>query len=158
MPGDGLTPRQCVWLHQARHGYLTFTGRSMLPVVRPGDRIRVVPYNSSPKVGDLVVFHNGSGLILHRVVRVNEASRTLVTRGDRNLRDDRPIREEDVIGRFVALHEPGEGRCRPLPITQRTLDAWMRLLVRRGGRLVELSLRVIRFSNRGRRGHYRHDA
>jgi hypothetical protein len=141
---DELTPRQRAWLHQARFGYLRFTGRCMFPVIRPNDRIRIAPCIAPPAIGDLVVFHDGVRLILHRVVRVDAVSRSLVTRGDWRLADDRPIRHEDVIGRFAGLYDPNARTGRPLPLSRRIPDASVRLVVRRSQRLLEFSLRVAR--------------
>lgn len=45
-------------------------GRSMYPALRNGVRLEVQPVvYDELRIGDLVVYHNGSGMICHRLIR-----------------------------------------------------------------------------------------
>src|SRR5437870_4505628 len=59
-------------------------GRSMYPMLRNGVRLEVQPaaYDEL-RAGDLVVFHDGSGIICHRLIR--KADRLCFLKGDTNL-------------------------------------------------------------------------
>ena len=77
-------------------------GHSMLPLIRPGDVVRVEPANCESgrgtRVGDVVAVRAapGAGLLLHRVIR-RRAGRMLV-RGDNNFRADGEYDEGEIIG------------------------------------------------------------
>jgi signal peptidase I len=82
--------------------FFTYTGPSMNPTLKPGDRLRVVPYcGRKIRVGDVVVIHSPDREkhVVHRVVSVD--SQGIRTRGDNNSNiDPWPLRPEDIIGRI----------------------------------------------------------
>ena len=92
-------------LRQGHSARFRATGWSMHPAIRNGETITVEPLGESPpRVGDVLLYRQGSGAIAHRVVRV-EASAVrptqLVLRGDAADDCDAPIAIDLVLGRVV---------------------------------------------------------
>ena len=75
-------------------------GRSMYPMLRNGMRLEVQPtaYDEL-SIGDLVVYHDGSGIICHRLIR--KAGRLCFLKGDTNLFADPPVLWQQVLGRVT---------------------------------------------------------
>lgn len=75
-------------------------GRSMYPTLRHGMRIVVQPtaYDEL-RIGDLVVFFDGRGIVCHRLVR--KAQRLCFLKGDTNLWADPPVVWSQVLGRVT---------------------------------------------------------
>lgn len=92
----------------AAFGALTLrvTGSSMLPVVQPGDelRIRRCPLDHA-RVGDVVLFARGRTLFAHRVVR--RGTEMLVTRGDSLAADDAPVAAHEFLGKVEHVERRG---------------------------------------------------
>lgn len=80
-------------------------GGSMWPFVRAGDRVRIEP-GKPVRVGDLVAYQRGGGLVVHRVTRV-EAT-TIRTRGDAARVEEPPLPLSDVLG-VVTHHRLHDG-------------------------------------------------
>ncbi len=81
--------------------YFEFNGSSMLPTLKPGDKL-LVACVGVVCVGDVVVFQLHDKLyIAHRVVSVD--SRGIITRGD-NVRthDARILQPDEITGRVVS--------------------------------------------------------
>ncbi len=77
------------------------TGRSMYPTLRNGERVVVYPVAYDElAVGDLIVFHDGRGIICHRLIR--KANRLLYLKGDTNLWADPPVIWAQVLGRVTS--------------------------------------------------------
>ncbi len=78
----------------------------MNPTLRPGDRLRVLPYDEKRIcMGDVVVFQSPETkhVVVHRVVAVDPNG--VKTRGDNNAcTDPWLLRPEDIIGRIVSLN------------------------------------------------------
>lgn len=71
---------------------------SMAPVLSEGSLV-LLEDPANVACGDIVAFHDGSHLICHRVVSINEAG-MLITQGDANARADaKPVSLRDVVGR-----------------------------------------------------------
>lgn len=73
----------------------------MLPVIRDGEILHVEPVPPGKlRVGDIVLFTDGTQLKAHRIVR---RKRNLFrTRGDAGLEMDNAIRGQQIMGRIVA--------------------------------------------------------
>ena len=92
------------WHNSGQQHWLPILGGSMWPLLRDGDRVRVVHGDRRPVPGDIVVFRSEERLVAHRVLRclASPAGPTLLTQGD-NTRgpDDQPVNQEDVLGRVT---------------------------------------------------------
>ena len=87
---------------------LRVTGSSMLPTIPPGSRVlirRVVP--DEIQCGDIVLLRADTGLRLHRLVSVLNASSgaQLITRGDNDMEDDPPIGAAQLLGLFAGIEQ-----------------------------------------------------
>lgn len=92
------------------------TGWSMLPTVWPGDTLvveRVSP--DQVHVGDVVLVGREGRLCAHRVVSRAEGSGNphWITQGDAMLAPDRPVSENELLGRVAHLIRAG--KCIAVP-------------------------------------------
>jgi len=79
-------------------------GRSMYPALRNGERVLVSPIAYDELVvGDLIVFHDGQGLLCHRLIR--KANHRLTMKGDTNLWADPPVVWSQALGRVTSTVE-----------------------------------------------------
>ena len=104
------------------------TGSSMLPAVRPGDRLVVRRREfSEVQAGQIVLYSRDSALVAHRVVkRVGRPDGDqLVTRGDSLLQDDSPVQESEVLGVVVSIERGGGRQVRPELTMRRRAAAWV---------------------------------
>jgi len=77
-------------------------GRSMYPALRNGVRLEVQPVAYDElRVGDLVVYNDGCGIICHRLIR--KADRLCYLKGDTNLYMDPPVVWMQVLGRVSRI-------------------------------------------------------
>lgn len=77
---------------------------SMIPTIRPGDRLQIEPTNT-PQAGDIVVFRHDGLFVCHRIERVEPG--WLVVRGDATHGPPERIGVRDVIGRVTAIRRDG---------------------------------------------------
>jgi signal peptidase I len=87
----------------ASEKFMIYTGPSMNPTLKAGDRLSVISYNGRQiRRGDVVVFLSpeNSQQITHRVISVN--SQGIRTRGDNNIHiDSSVLKPKDILGRVV---------------------------------------------------------
>jgi signal peptidase I len=77
-------------------------GRSMLPLLRPGDVIHVEPMApAEARPGDILVMWRDGGLLTHRLVAVDDYG--WHTRGDNSLASDPPVGSSAIMGRVVGV-------------------------------------------------------
>jgi signal peptidase I len=87
-------------------------GRSMYPILRNGTRVEIQPVAYDElRIGDLVVFYDGRGIVCHRLIR--KANRLCYLKGDTNLWGDPPVIWSQVLGRVTRLID-GQFRIRAL--------------------------------------------
>jgi hypothetical protein len=96
-----------------RNGTVRVQGISMLPTLEPG-RILVVDFTPARlRMGDVLLFRQGGILVVHRFlghVTSRSAGPCLRTRGDGRPDLDPPLRDEDVLGRVIAVERGGRLR------------------------------------------------
>jgi len=76
------------------------TQESMLPTLRPGQRVRLEPFRKEEaRVGDIVAYRRGERLIIHRIVGIDnrQTGRSYLLKGDANFVCDAPVLEEEVL-------------------------------------------------------------
>jgi hypothetical protein len=77
-------------------------GRSMYPELRNGMRLEVQPVAYDElAIGDLVVYHDGRGIICHRLIA--KRFRLCYLKGDTNLWADPPVIWAQVLGRVTRV-------------------------------------------------------
>lgn len=105
------------WTRAGRTASITSSGTSMLPLIRPGDRL-VLDCRLAPLApGDVIAFRRSGHVVAHRLVRSLhlDGRRFFLTRGDNAAACDPPVPPEGVLGRVI-LVERGDARL--------SLDAW----------------------------------
>jgi signal peptidase I len=122
---------------------LPSVGTSMVPSIQPGDVLSIQLVDPKEvSLGDVVVYEREGVLIVHRVVGIFAAPSEpyLVTRGDRSLRDDAPIRTGELLGRVVSI----ERKNRRVNVYQFSNKAGQALcaVLRRSERATRLFLRA----------------
>jgi signal peptidase I len=101
-------------LSQGHTVELSAYGRSMIPFLRPGQKVQLAPVDISQVVrGDLVAFHKADYLVVHRVYAVLSANETiqLLTKGDSNLNPDAPVTSENYLAKVDGVHHLGAWRA-----------------------------------------------
>lgn len=76
----------------------TIQGNSMLPWIKDGDIIEIVPVATTIRYGDVVAFFNKthSRLVAHRVIGKKKSY--VITKGDNCFRADIPIKKNNLTG------------------------------------------------------------
>ena len=116
----------------ARDGFIEIvsSGTSMFPLIRSGNRCRFVPFDAGKvKIGDLLLFvTEEQQLVGHRLIRIRQRPEgtEYVCKGDANLKADKPVTAELVIGRMVHIQK-GD---RQLRTDSLILKTWGRIMVR----------------------------
>lgn len=75
---------------------------SMEPALSVDDLI-IAKESEDYKMGDMVIFQDGSTVVVHRVVELDETSGMMQTKGDANQVLDEPIGTDLVKGKVVAV-------------------------------------------------------
>lgn len=81
-------------------GYTAFevvTG-SMSSTIEIGDVV-IVKITDDVKENDIIVFEEDGSFITHRIIEID--GQTIITKGDANNSEDRPIQENQILGKVV---------------------------------------------------------
>lgn len=86
---------------------LPANGYSMYPTLKPGDKIivRSLSDNEELKSGNIVVYKDRGGLVMHRLIRTyvaDDARIFVVTRGDSRSKSDLPFPQKNILGVAVS--------------------------------------------------------
>jgi signal peptidase I len=82
---------------------------SMAPLIRPGDRLRLVPiHGNGPRRGDVVAYRRDTELIVHRVLAHD--ARGVLTKGDALPHRDPVTATDALVGRVVTVVTPSGRR------------------------------------------------
>lgn len=111
--GRTLKAVLAAWKQTGGQHLIPISGRSMLPLIRDGDRVLVRHGHTDVRRGDIVVFRQGDQLIAHRVLRICQGGAgrgtgrgtgpTFITKGDNVLHLDRPLSGSKILGRVLAV-------------------------------------------------------
>jgi signal peptidase I len=86
-------------------------GYSMYPAIKPGAIISIEPFSkgSEPHPGEIIAWKRESGLVVHRVVRVekNNKGKVFITRGDSCKSEDPPVDAGKVAGKVISFKLTG---------------------------------------------------
>ena len=88
-------------------------GRSMTPTIREDETITIDPVSaSSVRKGDIILYSNKTGVIAHRVVRIEKEDSSLqphsfILRGDASITYDKPVTPGQVLGKVVSVERGG---------------------------------------------------
>lgn len=87
------------------YGAAVILSGSMEPEYYVDDLIFIKETNDYIK-NDIVVFQDGSTVVVHRIIEINEDN--IITKGDANNTADDPIAEENILGEVI-FHIPRAG-------------------------------------------------
>ncbi len=81
-------------------------GTSMEPTIKSGNTITLIKSNHY-KINDIVLFNLNNYTFLHRIVCtfISGKKKFFITRGDANNIDDKPIMENQIIGKVVHIEK-----------------------------------------------------
>jgi hypothetical protein len=116
-PGPIVDAAPGLWARAGSAHWLTITGMSMAPFLRPGDEVLVQyvlpepaesgrlgpPLELPLRPGDIAVMRQPTALFVHRVLRASP----LITQGDNNASPDPGVPLEAVLGRVTAVRRAG---------------------------------------------------
>jgi hypothetical protein len=93
--------------HQA-DDWIVATGTSMLPTIRPGDRLLVSFRRPPERIGQVVVVERDSHRVAHRIVaiRPDDPAGGWIMKGDAESFADAPFHAGDVVGVVVGVARP----------------------------------------------------
>lgn len=100
-------------------------GRSMIPTIWPGSRVRIQACDpASIRAGDVLLARRGDTTCAHRVVR--RRGDQWICRGDFHDGEDSALRDEEILGRLISIHV-GPLRMVPPDPVRRAWDraAWL---------------------------------
>ncbi len=99
-----------LWQDAKQDVWVTLRGRSMMPGIRPGTRLRLRCDDQTPQVGEVIAFRRESHLVVHRLQSVDEQGQ-LICQGDANAFQDAPISRSVVLGVVVEAQPPSRWIC-----------------------------------------------
>lgn len=82
-------------------------GQSMIPFLKPGQKVKLTPIEISFIVkGDLVAFKKQDYLVIHRVHTVISTHGViqLITKGDSNLNPDEPVGKDNYLAKVSMIY------------------------------------------------------
>jgi signal peptidase I len=86
---------------------LSAFGHSMIPLLSPGQKVKLTPIDISLIVkGDLVAFQKHDYLVIHRVHDILQSNETLqlITKGDSNLNPDEPVGKDTYLAKVSMIY------------------------------------------------------
>lgn len=102
---------------------LKVTGTSMLPAVWPGDILTVRRKSAAEMLpGQIVLCYRNHGFVAHRLVA--KCGDGFVTRGDSLPYEDRPFRDDEVLGEVVSILREGRP-VDPSPAWWHSAGSWI---------------------------------
>lgn len=89
-------------------GLASVMSGSMSPTLNVGD-LAVIRRKDAYQPDDIVVYGSDGGLVIHRLIKIDEENGECVTQGDANNTPDAPIRRQQILGAMTAVL-PGMGK------------------------------------------------
>lgn len=102
LPATILKATLDIWQQTNRQNAVPIIGRSMLPLLRPGDYVLITHGWQGVKRGDIVLFHHQETLAVHRVIHIKPGP-IFITKGDNVTHDDPPLKASEILGRVVQI-------------------------------------------------------
>jgi hypothetical protein len=105
LPKPYLTTALDLLRESGQAQWLPVTGRSMMPLIWPGDEVLVTADWQPAARGDILTFVQDGQLNTHRLLRMTNVGGQMVytTKGDNLWQPDPPLAATAVIGRVIAV-------------------------------------------------------
>lgn len=99
------------WRRDGAEAWIEATGGSMLPLIRPGDRLLVGFGEQEARRGDVILFRLGGMIVAHRVVgsRRDDGERRLIAKGDNEPLATEDVAPSDLLGVVRAVDRGSRG-------------------------------------------------
>ena len=97
-------PKFLSWSLGTPYPMAAITSGSMWPVLKEGDLVFIQSVKKEEfALRDIIVYRNedNGGFTIHRIVKLG--ADTLITKGDANFTEDKPVKYEQVVGRTFQL-------------------------------------------------------
>jgi hypothetical protein len=78
---------------------------SMVPFLRQGDLVKVMPYTCC-QLGDIILWQRGESMVMHRVVC--KFSNRIMTKGDAVAHFDTPVPIQNILGKATSRERDGK--------------------------------------------------
>ena len=93
------------WAAAGETNNIPVTGHSMRPLLQDGDAVQIAHGVADIGRGDIIVFRQNGGLVVHRVVRIDDSvtPTVFVTKGDNVRHLDAPVSADNVLGRVLTV-------------------------------------------------------
>lgn len=104
--GPVLAAAFAAWAAAGRREVISVAGPSMKPFLNDGTRVLVQFGARNVGLGDVIVFHQGDTMTIHRIVRAMERNGDALyqTKGDGSFNlDPLPLKERDIVGKVVGI-------------------------------------------------------
>jgi signal peptidase I len=83
-----------------KYDYFIIEGNSMLPIIRPNQKVQVYK-TKKIKIGDIIVFNRAGKCTIHRFIK--NKNNKIITRGDNCEISDSPLISEEIIGKVIKI-------------------------------------------------------
>ena len=103
-PTPVLEAASAVWQAAGAQHWIAVEGRSMWPLLRPGDAVLVQHGGPAPRPGDVLVVRQANSLLVHRLLAVTTANGEpqYWTQGDAQPQPDAAHARGALVGRVTA--------------------------------------------------------
>ena len=105
LPAEVLAAALDKWGQAGEKHLIPIVGKSMRPLIQPGDQVLIKHGHINVRRGDVIVFLQEEKMVVHRLLRIcKDGSKTIfITKGDNTSYLDSPISAHQVIGRVLKI-------------------------------------------------------
>ena len=105
LPDEVLAAALDKWSQAGQQHLVPILGKSMKPLIQPGNQVLIKHGYTNAGRGDVIVFLQKEGLVAHRLLHIYKAgSKTMfITKGDNNSYFDPPLDAHQVVGRVLKI-------------------------------------------------------
>lgn len=105
IPADVVTAALAKWTQVGEQHLIPIIGRSMLPLIQPGDQVLIQHGSADLRRGDVVAFLQQDKIVAHRLLHIRKSDpiTTYITKGDNASYFDSPVNASQVVGRVLKI-------------------------------------------------------
>lgn len=82
------------------------TSNSMWPVLKRGDLVLIKKINLAQiQPEDIIVWKNQAGFVIHRIKEIDRVKKMVITKGDANNLNDKPVSFKEIIGQVIMISD-----------------------------------------------------
>lgn len=109
LPAEVLASALDKWRQAGEEHLIPIIGKSMRPLIQPGNQVLIKHGFANVRRGDVIVFLLQERMVAHRLLSIyRDGSKTMfVTKGDNNSYFDPPLDADQVVGRVLRIKRGG---------------------------------------------------